>query len=225
MESEQTSSESRLIWIAGATRGIGRALADRLEGESGYRVLRLGRSLGLDVFDEDRLLALLAQEGTPFGLVHCIGDFEEAALLSTSPAAWQRLLTSNVESFLTVVRVLAPAMAEKGEGRILAFGAAGLDRGKLRAPAYFACKAALRSLVSSLARELGSRGIAVNLVSPGLIRHADSATELEARLERSVPLGRSGTLSDLLPLLEFLLGDRASYLTGQNFVVDGGLSL
>ncbi len=226
MRTDGGSGETRgPIWVAGATKGIGRAIADHLEGRRRCSVLRMGRSIGRDLRDPAVIHDLLEKEGAPFAWIHCIGDFMERPLLETSQQEWGKLLESNLSTFSQVAELVLPAMASRGEGRVLCFGAAGLEKGKTRAPAYFACKAALWSMTLSLAKQWGAEGLTCNMISPGLVAHEHAHRESLSRMAKKVPLGRLGTTGDLLPLVDLLLSSRGSYVTGQQIVVDGGLSL
>jgi 3-oxoacyl-[acyl-carrier protein] reductase len=96
---------------------------------------------------------------------------------------------------------------------------------KTRAPIYFAVKAAVVSMARSLAREVAPSGVTVNVVSPGIIRHATSHAESQDRMESKVPLGGAGTVDDVVGTVEFLLSDAGRYVTGEELNVDGGLRL
>ena len=95
----------------------------------------------------------------------------------------------------------------------------------LRAPAYFAIKAALVHLARSLAAECAPHRVTVNVVSPGLIHHDRSHQASQERMLSRVPVGRLGTVADVTALVNYLLSDASSYLTGQDLAVDGGLQL
>ncbi len=213
------------LWIVGGTQGIGRHLKESLWEE--YQVLSFSRREGQDFAEESVVQSLLSTHGAPFAWIHCPGSFLERNLLETRPDEWEALLRSNLWTFLVAARVLLPAMGEKGEGRILAFGASALKQrsAKLRGPAYFAVKEALFSVVQSLAKEWAPRGVLLNLISPGLIAHEHSVQESQERMKGKVPLGRLGTPRDLVGLVRLLLSPEGGYLVGQELVVDGGLSL
>ena len=155
--------------------------------------------------------------------------------------AWSTL----VAAWLATPSVSAPAQVEwhkepllgirsahamtydAARGRVVLFGAAGVcqDTGKKRAPAYFAVKAALMTVARSLAEEVASSGVTVNVVSPGLILHESSYVESQRRMLPRVPVGRMGAPADVVGAVRFLLSDEASYVTGIDLEVDGGLHL
>lgn len=219
--------DDRRILVVGGSAGIGAALVGHL----GERCSFWSRSTAVDVSDPDELQRasheLLTREGPPFGLVHCVGDFVESPILSSDLELFDRLLQSNLRTAFMVVRQLLPAMAAAGRGRVILFAAAGAGEpgAKTRAPLYFAAKAALLSMTRSLAMEVAGKGVTVNSISPGLINHEASDDSVHARLAKRVPLGRAGSLADVLPVIDLLLGDGGAYITGSDFVVDGGLSL
>lgn len=215
------------ILVVGGLSGIGAGLVREL-GE-GYVVW--SRRAGVNATDEKSVkqaaAALLAEHGAPFGLVHCVGDFAEAPLLETDGDLYRHLLENNLTSAYLVTRHIVPAMVEAGRGRVIFFATAGVEdqTAKTRAPVYFAAKAALVSLARSLAKEVAPSGVCVNVISPGIIRHETSHHESQDRMESRVPVGRSGTVGDMMGVIRLLLSDEGSYITGSNFTVDGGLSL
>jgi NAD(P)-dependent dehydrogenase (short-subunit alcohol dehydrogenase family) len=219
----------RGIWVVGASRGIGRAIADSLENEAleGRPVLPIARTYERDFADPQLRAELLREHGAPHAWVHTPGDFFEKPLLETRDSDWEQLFESNLWSFLRPARELLPAMAAAGGGRVIVFGAAGLSLGtaKLRGSAYFAVKAALLSACKSLALEFGKQGVTVNMISPGIVVHEHSHQASQKRLAPRVPLGRSSVPEDLLGVVRMLLGPGGAYLTGDEITVDGGLSL
>ena len=234
--------DSDWILVTGGHGGIGAAVAAQYAPRAVVWSRRgVGGGVGgggssgvvgaVDVTDGDAVAraaqAELAARGAPFGLVHAVGDFDERPLLATDAAAYRHLLDSNLTSAFLVVREVVPAMTAAGRGRVVLFGSAGVEdqRAKTRAPVYFAAKAALVSLARSLAKEVAAAGVTVNVISPGLIAHEGSHHESQRRMAARVPLGRTGTPADVLPLVQLLLGDGGAYVTGANLTVDGGLSL
>lgn len=215
------------ILVVGGSAGIGKAVADSL----GDRALVWSRRQGVDATDPAQIhaaaAALLATHGAPWGLVHTVGDFREQPLLGSDASDFAQLLHSNLTTLFLVVQALLPAMVAQQRGRVVLFGAAGIERGRAmtRAPVYFACKAAVAQLARSLAAEVAPAGVTVNVVSPGLISHQDSHQQSQQRLLGRVPLGRLGGVGDVVSLVRWLLDEQSGYVTGENFTVDGGLQL
>ncbi|MEO0479307.1 MAG: SDR family oxidoreductase [Planctomycetota bacterium] len=216
------------VLILGGRTGIGRAVADWC----GEQAIVWSRSTnGVDATDAESVRAateeFLAENGAPWALVHSVGDFDEQPLLETSDDLYRHLLENNLTSAFLAAKALVPSMVKAGRGRVIYFGAAGVGdaTAKTRAPIYFAIKAGLLSMVRSLAKEIARSGVTVNMVSPGIIRHAVSHAESQDRMESKVPLGRSGTVEDLRSAIEMLLSEGSGYLTGEDIHVDGGLRL
>jgi len=219
------ATPNRRVWVVGSTSGIG-AEAGRALAEAGYEVYGFGRSIGRDI-DAAGVLEAAFAEAVPWAWIHCPGDYLERPLLDTGDAEWSALLDSNLLGFVRMARRVLPVMADHGGGRVVAFGAAGVGggRGIVRAPAYFAAKAALASVVSSLAKEWAKHQVTCNLVLPGVIAHEGSSRQLETRLLARIPAGRLGKPRDLAGLVRLLVSDEGGYITGQELAVDGGLSL
>jgi 3-oxoacyl-[acyl-carrier protein] reductase len=221
------AGSSEAVLVVGGSRGIGRAIADAY----GVRAVAWSRGSGVDAADPASLQAaartLLAQRGAPWALVHAVGDFDEQPLLAGDDAHFDAMVRSNLASVFHTTRAIVPAMVKARRGRVVLFAAAGAGcgRGMTRAPVYFAVKAAVLQLGRSLAREVAAAGITVNMISPGLIFHDDSHQESQRRLQPRVPLGRLGAPADVTALVRWLLSDEASYVTGAEFPVDGGLML
>jgi 3-oxoacyl-[acyl-carrier protein] reductase len=221
------ASDTNPILIVGGLSGIGAGLANDL----GARCEVWSRRTGVDATNEksvrEAATRFLAEHGAPFGLVHCVGDFAEASVLGTNSDLYHHLLENNLTSAYLVTRHLVPAMVTAGRGRVIFFATAGVEdqTAKTRAPVYFAAKAALVSLARSLAKEVAPSGVCVNVISPGIIRHETSHHESQDRMESKVPVGRGGTVDDVIPVIRLLLSEEGSYITGSNLTVDGGLSL
>jgi NAD(P)-dependent dehydrogenase (short-subunit alcohol dehydrogenase family) len=215
------------ILVTGGLSGIGAAVA----AEYGDSCTSWSRRSGVDVTDQDSLRRATDQYleavGTPFGLLHCVGDFDEQPLLESDLAHFEQMLNSNLTSAYLVSRIVVPTMVAAGRGRVVFFGAGGVESqtAKARAPVYFAMKTALLSMTRSLALEVAGAGVTVNMISPGIIRHETSHRQSQDRMEAEVPLGRAGTVEDIIGAVQLLLSPQGSYITGSNLTVDGGLSL
>lgn len=217
-----------LVLVVGGLTGIGRGVVEAV-GEA--RCVVWSRRTGVDATDEASVqraaAALLRGGGAPWAWVHAMGDFDERPALATDLGAYRTMLDSNLTSAWVVMRAILPAMQAAGRGRVVFFGASGLDgqRGMRRAPAYFAAKAGLLALMRALARDMAPHGVTVNMVSPGIIAHPHSHTESQTRMAPKVPKGRVGAPTDVAALVRFLLAPESDYVTGTNIDVDGGLAL
>jgi len=224
-QSEQPTIPEGQLLLVGGGQGIGRAIA----AEFPERSTIWSRKSGVDATDEsavqDAFATFKDRHGAPYALIHSIGDFTEQPLLETTEFTYHHLFASNVDSVFHTIQTVVPAMVERGIGRVILFAAAGADRQRamLRAPVYFAAKAAVIQLARSLAAETAASGVTVNVIAPGLIDHDDSHRESQARMLPRVPAGRVGQLQDVTGLVRYLLSAEASYVTGQVLTIDGGL--
>jgi NAD(P)-dependent dehydrogenase (short-subunit alcohol dehydrogenase family) len=241
--------------VTGGTRGIGAATARGLA-EAGADVLVAARTppAALDA-DAQRFVAadLATAEGTTMlaertlellggidALVSNAGGqtHRPGGALHFTDEDWHRDLDTNLLSAVRLDRALLPAMIAQQSGVIIHVGSGAARLPRPASLPYTAAKAALTAYSKGLAKEVGPRGIRVNVVLPGLIRTdaldarmsslaASAGSTPEAILERTVaamdiPLGRAGAAADVAALIVFLISPAAAYLTGSQFTIDGG---
>ena len=230
----------RIAVVTGASRGIGAATADLLEQE-GARVVRVSRSQGIDVTDPaaaERIAAAAA--GGPVDiLVNNAGTSFARSLGDLSDADWQGQWELHVMACMRLMRAFAPAMAERGWGRIVNVASSAGKRPSLTNAAYSVTKAAQLSLSRVFADAYAGRGVLVNAVAPGPVSSplwmdegglADqtaaarglSREEALAAQESKVPLGRFAEPEEIAAVIVFLCSKQASTVTGAAWSADGG---
>jgi len=242
---------TRAAVVTGGSRGIGRACALALAGDGwavavGFRssegeakdVVRAiedtgGRAvtLALDTADEARVQEAFkeaaAELGPVTGLVNNAGISRDGLAVRYPTEEFDRTMAVNARGSFLCARAALRTMLRKRFGRIVNVSSAVALHGNPGQVAYAASKAAMVGMTRSLAREIGSRGITVNAVCPGLISTelTDALPEESRRylLERT-PAGRPGTPEDVAGVVRFLMSEQASYVNGAVLAVDGGLT-
>ena len=236
----------RTALVTGSTRGIGRAIAERLA-ECGARVAIVGRDaakasevagqvspeargFACDVSDIASVTALVAGVEEAFGsldvLVNNAGLTRDNILLRLNEQDWDAVLDANLKGAFHTTRAVIKGMMKRRAGRIINMSSiVGLTGNKGQAN-YAASKAGLIGFTKSVAKEYASRNILVNCIAPGFI-DTDMTASLpdaaRATLLEQIALGRLGRPEDVAGAVLFLASDLAGYITGQVLVVDGGM--
>ena len=242
-------SEKRTAVVTGASRGIGRAIALEL-GRRGAQIVGTatsaagaaavggylaaagcaGRGAVLDVAKPDSVEAFFKElntaEGTPAILVNNAGVTRDGLLMRMSAEDWQAVLETDLSSVYRTCKAVMRGMMKSRYGRIVNIASVIAVMGNAGQSNYAAAKAGMIGFSKSLAREVGSRGITVNVVAPGFIA-TDMTGVLDektrAALLAQVPLGRLGSVEDVAHAVAYLTSPEAGYITGETLHVNGGM--
>ena len=238
--------EGEIALVTGASRGIGAAIADALAG-AGARVVGTatsetgaqgitetlggrGRGLVLDIGNDESVQNALkdiqANEGSPTIVVNNAGITRDNLLMRMKAEEWDDVLSTNLSGVFRVCKASLRGMMKAKKGRIINIASVIGVMGNAGQANYAAAKAGIIGFSKSLAREIGSRNITVNVVAPGFI-DTDMTRVLPAEQRDSmlaqVPLGRLGDGDDIASAVLFLASPAGAYVTGETLHVNGGM--
>lgn len=232
--------------VTGASRGIGRAIAQSLvlqgakvigtaTSESGAAAISEyladgGKGVVLDVNDAVRAVALIDEIQKEFGtvtiLVNNAGITQDQLAMRMKEEEWDSVIATNLTSVARLSRAVLRGMMKAKHGRIINITSVVGSAGNAGQMNYAAAKAGVAGMSRALAREIGSRNITVNCVAPGFIDTDMTKTLSEqqiAALLQQIPLGRLGLPEDIASAVSFLASPQASYITGTTVHVNGGM--
>lgn len=246
-----TDLSGELVLVTGASRGIGRAIAEMLGGQ-GATVIGTatsergagniseylqaaginGQGMVLDVADTDSVAAVLKAVNDDYGvisvLVNNAGITRDNLLLRMKDDEWNDIINTNLNSVFRLSKACLRGMMKAKKGRIISISSVVGATGNPGQTNYAAAKAGLVGFSKSLAREIGSRGINVNVVAPGFIDTDMTqalSDEQRAPMLNSIPLGRLGLPDEIAAAVLFLASGLGAYVTGETIHVNGGMNM
>lgn len=241
--------QGEIALVSGASRGIGRSIAETL-GKAGATVIGTatsdngaaaisaylaeagiaGKGMVLNVADKDSIEAVMkavtAEFGTVSILVNNAGITRDNLLMRMKDEEWDDIITTNLTSIYRMSKACLRGMTKAKKGRIISIASVVGASGNPGQTNYAAAKAGVVGFSKSLAREIGSRGITVNVVAPGFI-DTDMTRELSEEqrhhLLQNIPLGRLGQAAEVAGAVLFLASPLGAYVTGETIHVNGGM--
>ncbi|WP_020482635.1 3-oxoacyl-ACP reductase FabG [Methylomonas sp. MK1] len=238
--------DKKLAIVTGASRGIGRAIAEKLvadgffvvgtaTSDSGAEAISAylgenGKGYKLNVADAADIESFIKTTGDAYGtpavLVNNAGITRDNLLMRMKDEEWDDIINTNLTSIFRMSKAVLRAMMKVRYGRIINISSVVGSTGNAGQANYAAAKAGMIGFAKSMAKEVGSRGITVNTVSPGFI-DTDMTKELSEDIKNallgSIALGRLGQPEEIAHAVSFLASEQASYITGETLHVNGGM--
>ena len=241
--------DGKVALVTGASQGIGEAIAKHLAAQ-GATVVCAARTLRklqevadaireaggksdvivADLSDGASVKAAVATTVERHGGIHILvnnaGITRDKLLIQMKEEDWDEVIDTNLKGAWTAIQAVTKPMMKQRWGRIINIASVVGQTGNPGQANYVAAKAGLIGLTKSVARELGSRNVTANAVTPGYIETAMTAglsENVKAEFTKQIPLGRMGTAADIANAVAFLASDEASYITGQVLSVNGGM--
>ncbi len=242
---ERVENKKRVL-ITGGSRGIGWATAKALSQE--YRVAVTATSLqSLTHLSQYPLISGIAYEfghqtdmpslwqhatdlleGEPDILINNAAMTDDTLMIRMKHDSWQKVIDVNLTAVFKLSQLAVKSMMKKRWGRVINMSSVVAQCGNVGQANYIAAKAGIEGLTKAMALETAKRGITVNAVSPGFIATKMTeglGDELISQIIQKIPMGRVGQVNDVVGLIEYLISENASYMTGQVLHVNGGLHL
>jgi 3-oxoacyl-[acyl-carrier protein] reductase len=225
----------RRVLVTGSSRGIGKAVAERLKADGfivvTHSIKSPGTDLQFDISDRDACRKAIEEDieknGPYYGVVLNAGINRDNVFPGMEDSEWDQVLDTDLGGFYNVLKpCVMPMIAAHFKGRIVAMSSVSGIIGNRGQVNYSAAKAGVIGAVKALAVELARRGITVNAVAPGLIETdmSDSLDNIQDEIKKTIPMRRLGKAEEVAAVVSFLFRDEASYVTRQVISVNGGLA-
>ena len=243
-------SKKKIALITGATRGIGLAIAKEMSKQS-YIVLGTGtnensvnflknelklnkidgKAYLLDIKNQESISNLFKNisedySDTPDVLINNAGITNDNLLIRMDDSQWFDTIETNINSLFKISKIFVKPMIKKRKGRIICISSVVASTGNAGQTNYVTSKSGMVGFCKSLAKEVATRGITVNCVSPGFIE-TDMTNKLndaqKEQISKNIPTNKMGSPEDIAYAVSFLASDKASYITGETINVNGGL--
>tara|TARA_B100001996_G_scaffold138153_1_gene105116 strand:- start:143 stop:844 length:702 start_codon:yes stop_codon:yes gene_type:complete len=229
--------ENKKVFVTGGNRGIGKGIVEGFL-DNGNQVLASCRDASKFPFKNDKLTVAeldisdaksvdnfkkVVDDFGPEILINNAGITKDNIFLRMSDDEWLDVINTNLTGTFRVTKLVAKGMLKQKWGRIVNISSISGMMGNPGQANYSASKSGIDGFTRSLAKELGSRNITVNSVAPGFISTDMTEDLTNENIIKNIPLGRMGTVEDVVSLVLFLSSEDANYITGQTLVVDGGL--
>nr|WP_167374182.1 3-oxoacyl-ACP reductase FabG [Bathymodiolus platifrons methanotrophic gill symbiont] len=236
----------KVALVTGASRGIGRAIAEKLVADGCFVIgtatsdggadaisaylAENGKGMKLNVSDAESIAEVIKniadEYGAPAILVNNAGITRDNLLMRMKDAEWDDIINTNLTSVFRMSKAVLRGMMKARSGRIINISSVVGTTGNAGQANYAAAKAGMVGFAKSMAKEVGSRGITVNTVAPGFI-DTDMTRELSDDIKKGllagIPLARLGDAQEIANAVAFLASEGASYITGETLHVNGGM--
>jgi 2-hydroxycyclohexanecarboxyl-CoA dehydrogenase len=221
--------------VTGGASGIGAAIVERLRAEGAdVTVFDLKGEPSVDITSYDAVKQAVEAAGAIDILVNNAGWDMFRPFLKTDPEFWRTIISLNLVGAMNCIHCVLPGMAARGRGKVVTIASDAGRVGSSGEAPYSACKGGLIALTKTLARELATKGVRLNVVCPGLtetgmlaefMKGAGNPDKLAEAYRRAVPIGRLGKPDDIPGAILFFASDDADFITGQVLSVSGGLTM
>jgi len=221
--------------VTGGAAGIGAAVVERFRAEgTKVVVFDLKAEPKVDITDYEAVQRAVENAGPVDILVNNAGWDTFRPFLKTDPAFWQKIISINLVGAMNLMHCVLPGMASRGRGKVVNIASDAGRVGSSGEAPYSACKGGIIALTKTLAREMASKNVQLNVVCPGLtetgmleqfMQGAGNPEKLREAYRRAIPLGRLGKPEDLPGAILFFASDDAEFITGQVLSVSGGLTM